>query len=649
MENITIKLPDGSKKELPGGSNGFDLASSIGPGLAKDAVAITANGIQQDLFDPLQSGSEVSIITIKSAEGLEIMRHTLTAQVLASAIKNLYPDAKLAIGPTIEDGFYYDFLPTKAVSIDDLPQIEDEMRNILNNSSQINKTYHTKDEALNMFDNLEEGFKSEIICDAEQNDNFQIYTQKPTGFIDLCKGPHLPNLDHIGAFKLTKVSGAYWRGDSSKPMLTRIYGTAWNSQKDLDKYLKRLEQAEEVDHRKLGKEMNLFHFQEEAPGMVFWHPNGWTIYTQLQQYVREIQKQAGYFEVNTPEVVDRKLWEKSGHWDKYRENMFITEIDEEHANEKRTNALKPMNCPNHVQIYNQGIKSYRDLPFRLSEFGKCHRYEASGTMHGLMRVRGFTQDDAHIFCTEDQIESETKNFIDLVSKMYKDLGFEEFKIKLSTRPEKRIGSDASWDKAEKSLQDAIEKLQLPYSIDEGDGAFYGPKLDFVLTDAIGRKWQCGTLQVDFNLPGRFDSTYIGSDGTKHTPVLLHRAALGSFERFIGILLENYGGKLPLWLSPIQTVIAAITDEANSFAADLNRNLLSKGIRSNLDIRNEQISYKVREHSRNKVPYIVAVGKKEVAENTVSVRQLGSDKSVVMSVEEFTQKVLIDSENPLQRQ
>ena len=649
MENITIKLPDGSKKELPGGSNGFDLASSIGPGLAKDAVAITANGIQQDLFDPLQSGSEVSIITIKSAEGLEIMRHTLTAQVLASAIKNLYPDAKLAIGPTIEDGFYYDFLPTKAVSIDDLPQIEDEMRNILNNSSQINKTYHTKDEALNMFDNLEEGFKSEIICDAEQNDNFQIYTQKPTGFIDLCKGPHLPNLDHIGAFKLTKVSGAYWRGDSSKPMLTRIYGTAWNSQKDLDKYLKRLEQAEEVDHRKLGKEMNLFHFQEEAPGMVFWHPNGWTIYTQLQQYVREIQKQAGYFEVNTPEVVDRKLWEKSGHWDKYRENMFITEIDEEHANEKRTNALKPMNCPNHVQIYNQGIKSYRDLPFRLSEFGKCHRYEASGTMHGLMRVRGFTQDDAHIFCTEDQIESETKNLIDLVSKMYKDLGFEEFKIKLSTRPEKRIGSDASWDKAEKSLQDAIEKLQLPYSIDEGDGAFYGPKLDFVLTDAIGRKWQCGTLQVDFNLPGRFDSTYIGSDGTKHTPVLLHRAALGSFERFIGILLENYGGKLPLWLSPIQTVIAAITDEANSFAADLNRNLLSKGIRSNLDIRNEQISYKVREHSRNKVPYIVAVGKKEVAENTVSVRQLGSDKSVVMSVEEFTQKVLIDSENPLQRQ
>ena len=646
MENITIKLPDGSKKELPGGSNGFDLASSIGPGLAKDAVAITANGIQQDLFDPLQSGSEVSIITIKSAEGLEIMRHTLTAQVLASAIKNLYPDAKLAIGPTIEDGFYYDFLPTKAVSIDDLPQIEDEMRNILNNSSQINKTYHTKDEALNMFDNLEEGFKSEIICDAEQNDNFQIYTQKPTGFIDLCKGPHLPNLDHIGAFKLTKVSGAYWRGDSSKPMLTRIYGTAWNSQKDLDKYLKRLEQAEEVDHRKLGKEMNLFHFQEEAPGMVFWHPNGWTIYTQLQQYVREIQKQAGYFEVNTPEVVDRKLWEKSGHWDKYRENMFITEIDEEHANEKRTNALKPMNCPNHVQIYNQGIKSYRDLPFRLSEFGKCHRYEASGTMHGLMRVRGFTQDDAHIFCTEDQIESETKNFIDLVSKMYKDLGFEEFKIKLSTRPEKRIGSDASWDKAEKSLQDAIEKLQLPYSIDEGDGAFYGPKLDFVLTDAIGRKWQCGTLQVDFNLPGRFDSTYIGSDGSKHTPVLLHRAALGSFERFIGILLENYGGKLPLWLSPVQTVIAAITDEANSFAEDLHINLLSQGIRANLDIRNEQISYKVREHSRNKVPYIVAIGKKEVSDRTVSVRKLGSDKNTVMDADDFIKEIISGSKNPL---
>jgi threonyl-tRNA synthetase len=646
VETINITLPDGSKKSLPKASNGLDLAKSIGPGLAKDAVAVVVNNEQRDLSDELINNAEVSIITIKSNEGLEIMRHTLAAQVLASAIKNLYPDAKLAIGPTIEDGFYYDFLPTKPVSIDDLPNIEKEMKSIIGQSTQITKTYHSKNDAISMFDNLEEGFKAEIINDSDQTDNFQIYTQDSSGFIDLCRGPHLPNLNLIGEFKLTKVSGAYWRGDSEKPMLTRIYGTAWNNKKDLNNYLERLSKAEEVDHRKLGKEMDLFHFQEEAPGMVFWHPKGWTIYTQLQQYVREMQKKAGYFEVNTPEVVDRKLWEKSGHWDKYRENMFITEIDEEHANEKRTNALKPMNCPNHVQIYNQGIKSYRDLPFRLSEFGKCHRYEASGTMHGLMRVRGFTQDDAHIFCTEDQIESETKNFIDLLSTMYSDLGFSDFKIKLSTRPEKRIGSDASWDKAEKALQDAIEKLKLPYTIDEGDGAFYGPKLDFVLTDAIGRKWQCGTLQVDFNLPGRFDSTYIGADGSKHTPVLLHRAALGSFERFIGILLENYEGKLPLWLSPTQTVIAAITDEANDYAEELNKKLLSHKLRTEVDIRNEQISYKVREHSLNKVPYIVAVGKKEVADKTVSVRKLGSDKNTVMSTDDFIKEIVSGSKNPL---
>ena len=430
-------------------------------------------------------------------------------------------------------------------------------------------------------------------------------------------------------------------------MLTRIYGTAWRTKKELQSYLEKLEKAEQVDHRKLGKEMDLFHFQEEAPGMVFWHPKGWTIYTQLQSYVREMQKRAGYSEVNTPEVVDRKLWETSGHWDKYRENMFITEIDEEHANEKRTNALKPMNCPNHVQIYNQGIKSYRDLPFRLSEFGKCHRYEASGTMHGLMRVRGFAQDDGHIFCTEDQIESETKGFIDLLSAMYKDLGFTEFKIKLSTRPEQRIGSDASWDKAEKALEDAIEKLELEYFIDEGDGAFYGPKLDFVLTDAIGRKWQCGTLQVDFNLPGRFDSTFVGEDGAKYTPVLLHRAALGSFERFIGILLENYEGKLPFWLAPTQVVLAAITDDANEYTVNLNDTLVNEGIRSELDIRNEQISYKVREHSLQKIPYIVAIGKKEINDNTVSVRTLGSDKNIVMATDEFIEKLLLESKNPIQ--
>ena len=647
MGNINVTLPDGSSKELPANSNGLDLAKSIGAGLAKDAIAVVIDDEQKDLSDSLTDGSKVSIITIKSPEGLEIMRHTLAAQVLASAVKELFPNAKLAIGPTIEDGFYYDFFGV-SISIDDLPKIEKKMHEIIANKSTIIKTYHSKKESLALFNELDESFKAEIINDSDQKDNFQIYTQETSGFIDLCRGPHLPSLDKVGAFKLTKVSGAYWRGDSDKPMLTRIYGTAWNSEKDLKKYLDKLEKAEEIDHRKLGKDMDLFHFQEEAPGMVFWHPKGWTIYTQLQQYVREKQKKAGYFEVNTPEVVDRKLWEKSGHWDKYRENMFITEIDEEHANEKRTNALKPMNCPNHVQIYNQGIKSYRDLPFRLSEFGKCHRYEASGTMHGLMRVRGFTQDDAHIFCTEDQIESETKNFIDLLSSMYNDLGFKDFKIKLSTRPEKRIGSDSSWDKAEKALEDAIEKLKLPYVIDEGDGAFYGPKLDFVLTDAIGRKWQCGTLQVDFNLPGRFDSTFIGKDGLKHTPVLLHRAALGSFERFIGILLENYEGKLPLWLSPHQVVIAAITDEANEYAEKLCLMLQNNKIRAEVDIRNEQISYKVREHSLKKIPYIVAVGKNEIANNSVSVRKLGENKNIVMSVDEFTDEIHSLSKNPLEQ-
>ena len=645
MENIKVTLPDGSSKQLPKGSTGADLALAIGPGLAKDAVAIEINNEQKDLSDLLEDNDSVSIITIKSDDGLEIMRHTIAAQVLASAIKNLYPEAKLAIGPTIEQGFYYDFLPTKPVSIDDLPKIEKEMKKILSTKSPIKKTYHSKSDAISLFDNQDETFKAEIISDSDQSENFQIYTQEKSGFVDLCKGPHLPNFNLIGEFKLTKVSGAYWRGDSTKPMLTRIYGTAWRTKKELQSYLEKLEKAEQVDHRKLGKEMDLFHFQEEAPGMVFWHPKGWTIYTQLQSYVREMQKRAGYSEVNTPEVVDRKLWETSGHWDKYRENMFITEIDEEHANEKRTNALKPMNCPNHVQIYNQGIKSYRDLPFRLSEFGKCHRYEASGTMHGLMRVRGFAQDDGHIFCTEDQIESETKGFIDLLSAMYKDLGFTEFKIKLSTRPEKRIGSDASWDKAEKALEDAIEKLELEYFIDEGDGAFYGPKLDFVLTDAIGRKWQCGTLQVDFNLPGRFDSTFVGEDGAKHTPVLLHRAALGSFERFIGILLENYEGKLPFWLAPTQVVLAAITDDANEYTVNLNDTLVNEGIRSELDIRNEQISYKVREHSLQKIPYIVAIGKKEINDNTVSVRTLGSDKNIVMATDDFIEKLLLESNLP----
>ena len=638
MGNIVVNLPDGSGKDLPKDSNGNDLAALIGPGLAKDAIAMSVNGEQRDLSDTLADGDNVSIITIKSDEGLEIMRHTLTAQVLAQAVKNIYPASKLAIGPTIEDGFYYDFLFEKPISSEELPKIEEEMRKIISNKSEINKTLHDKKDAMSKFKNLDEGFKALIIDEADQKKDFQIYEQKETGFIDLCRGPHLPSLEYIGEFKLTKISGAYWKGNSENEMLTRIYGTAWRTKKELDTYIEKMQKAEEVDHRKLGKEMDLFHFQEEAPGMVFWHPKGWSIYTQLQYYVRKMQKNAGYSEVNTPEVVDRKLWEKSGHWDQYRENMFITEIDEEHANEKRTNALKPMNCPNHVQIYNQDIRSYRDLPFRLCEFGKCHRYEPSGTMHGLMRVRGFAQDDAHIFCTEDQIESETANFIALLSKMYSDLGFNEFKIKLSTRPEKRVGSDASWDKAEKALQDAIEKLDIDYEIDEGDGAFYGPKLDFVLTDAIGRKWQCGTWQADFNLPGRFDSTYVGEDGAKHTPVLLHRAALGSFERFIGILLENYGGNLPLWMSPTQVVLATITDEANAYADDIEKKLLDLGVRVISDKRNEQISYKVREHSKSKSSIILALGKKEIDDKTVSVRRLGSEKTEVKKLDKFLKEI-----------
>ncbi len=645
MGNIVVNLPDGSGKDLPKDSNGNDLAALIGPGLAKDAIAMSVNGEQRDLSDTLADGDNVSIITIKSDEGLEIMRHTLAAQVLAQAVKNIYPTSKLAIGPTIEDGFYYDFLFEKPISSEELIGIEEEMRKIISNKSEINKTLHDKKDAISKFRDLDEGFKESIIEEAEQKKDFQIYEQKETGFIDLCRGPHLPSLEYIGEFKLTKISGAYWKGDSENEMLTRIYGTAWRTKKELDSYIEKMHKAEEVDHRKLGKEMDLFHFQEEAPGMVFWHPKGWSIYTQLQYYVRKMQKNAGYSEVNTPEVVDRKLWEKSGHWDQYRENMFITEIDEEHANEKRTNALKPMNCPNHVQIYNQDIRSYRDLPFRLCEFGKCHRYEPSGTMHGLMRVRGFAQDDAHIFCTEDQIESETANFIALLSKMYSDLGFNEFKIKLSTRPEKRVGSDASWDKAEKALQDAIEKLDIDYEIDEGDGAFYGPKLDFVLTDAIGRKWQCGTWQADFNLPGRFDSTYVGKDGAKHTPVLLHRAALGSFERFIGILLENYGGNLPLWLSPTQVVLATITDEAKVYADDIEKKLLDLGVRVISDKRNEQISYKVREHSKSKSSMILALGKKEVDDKTVSVRRLGSEKTEVKKLDAFVKSLAEEIQIP----
>ena len=629
---MNITLPDGSIRALEVGSNGLDLANDIGPGLAKAAIAVSVNGVQKDLCDPINEDSEVSIITIDSDEGLEIMRHTLTAQVLARAVKNLYPDAKLAIGPTISDGFYYDFEFVESITPDDLGKIEKEMQKIINSKSSITKKLHSKKDALKVFSSIGETYKESIISESEQEDNFQLYYQENDEFVDLCRGPHLPSLKHIGAFKLTKLAGAYWKGNSKNKMLTRIYGTAWKNEKDLNAYLHSIEEAEKRDHRKIGKEMNLFHFQEEAPGMVFWHPNGWTVYRILQNFMREKLEAFDYQEINTPLVVDRKLWEASGHWDKYRENMFITEIDEEHANEKRTNALKPMNCPCHVQVYNQGLKSYRDLPIRYAEFGSCHRYEASGTMHGLMRVRGFTQDDGHIFCTEEQIETETKLFIELLSNTYKDLGFEKFDIKLSTRPEIRVGSDEVWDKAESALESAIKKLELPYKIEEGDGAFYGPKLDFVLTDAIGREWQCGTFQADFNLPERLDAEYVGEDGLKHRPVMIHRAVLGSFERFIGVLIENYSGKLPFWLAPVQVAVATIISDVNGYAAEIVNKLENMGIRCIEDYRNEKISYKVREHSATKVPVIIALGQREKESQTVSVRRIGSDKTVSMSLE-----------------
>ena len=635
---MKITLPDNTSRELPEGSSGYDLAKDIGPGLAKSAVAITIDGVQRDLHDLIDADATVSIITIESDQGIEIMRHTLTAQVLARAIKNLYPKSKLAIGPTIQDGFYYDIETDESISSDDLSKIEEEMKKIIKTKSAITKKLVSKKEALKIFKSNKEPYKEIIINESDQDDNFQLYYQDDEEFVDLCRGPHLPNLGFIGSFKLTKVSGAYWKGDSKNSMLTRIYGTAFNNDKDLQNHLDNIEEALKRDHRKLGKEMDLFHFQDEAPGMVFWHPYGWNIYKTLQNFMRNKLDKNGYLEINTPQVVDRKLWEASGHWDKYRENMFITEIDEEHANEKRVNALKPMNCPCHVQVYNQGIRSYKDLPIRYAEFGSCHRYEASGTMHGLMRVRGFTQDDGHIFCTQDQIESETALFISLLSEIYSSLGFKKFDIKLSTRPEVRIGSDEVWDKAESALESAIKKLDYPYTVDEGDGAFYGPKLDFVLTDAIGREWQCGTFQADFNLPNRLDAEYVGEDGKKHHPVMIHRAILGSFERFIGILIENYAGKLPFWLAPQQVVVASIISEVNDYALEVQELLKDQGIRAEADLRNEKISYKVRDHSNKKVPIILAIGKKEMSDKTVSVRRIGSNETEVLDLKLAIKKI-----------
>ena len=636
-----ITLPDKSKRDFEEPLTIEQLAADIGPGLAKSTVAGKISGERVDASELITKDCEVEILTADTEDGLEIIRHSC-AHLLAHALKQLYPEVKLAIGPTIDDGFYYDILLKHKITEEDLTKIEKRMKKLASENYEVVREVVSKKKAKETFKSRKEDYKLKIIQDIPDKETIALYHHKE--YIDMCRGPHVTNTRHLRAFKLTKVSGAYWRGNSKNEMLQRIYGTAWKNKKDLDKYLVNLLEAEKRDHRKIGRQLNLFHFQEEAPGMVFWHSKGWTIYRILEDFMRKQQRGAGYEEINTPQLVDRKLWEQSGHWDKYRENMFITEIDEEHANEKRTNALKPMNCPCHVQVYNQGLKSYRDLPIRLAEFGSCHRYEASGTLHGLMRVRAMTQDDGHIFCTEGQIESETKNFIEVLSHVYKELGFEKFSIKLSTRPEVRVGSDSVWDRSEAALENAIKNLDLPYEISEGDGAFYGPKLDFVLTDALQREWQCGTLQADFNLPERLDTNYVGEDGAKHRPVMLHRAILGSFERFIGILIEHYAGSLPVWLSPIQVVVMNITDKHSKFAKEVTDSLEKNGFRVKSDLRNEKITYKIRDHSMHKVPYLLVVGDRELKENTISVRARGAKDLGSMSVKEFSNMLSKDIKN-----
>ncbi len=629
---IEIKLPDNSIKKFKNPVSIIEVAESIGPGLAKATVAGKVNGKLKDACDLIEENASLEIIRAQDQEGLEIIRHSC-AHLFGHALKQIYPDAKMAIGPVIKNGFYYDIDLEKSLTQDDLEKIENKMKKLSDTDYEVVKEVVPKKDAEDIFKSRNEDYKLEILKDIKSKETVGLYYHQE--YIDMCRGPHVNSMKHIKAFKLTHVAGAYWRGDSKNKMLQRVYGTLWNSNKDLEKHLNNLKEASKRDHRKLGQKFDLFHFQEEAPGMVFWHPKGWTIFRLLENFIREKQLKAGYEEIKTPQVLDRKLWEKSGHWDKYRENMYITEIDEEHANEKRVNALKPMSCPAHVQIYNQGIKSYRDLPVRLAEFGCCHRYEASGTLHGLMRVRQLTQDDGHIFCTEDQIESETQNFIEVLSEVYKELGFRKFKINLSTRPDVRVGSDEVWDKAEDALRHAINKLNLEYEVSEGDGAFYGPKLDFILTDAIDREWQCGTLQLDFNLPDRLDATFVGEDGEKHKPVMMHRAILGSVERFIGILIEEFDGNFPVWLSPIQVVIMNISQKHEEKVKKIQEKLESKGFRVKLDLRNEKITYKIRDHSMQRVPYQLVVGDKEEVTNTVSVRARKGEDLGSMQIEDFS--------------
>ena len=631
LPQISLSFPDGASRHYPVGTTPAEVAASISPSLAKKAVAARVNGAQWDLAWPIEFDAEIAIETMADPVGLELIRHEL-AHIMARAVQELWPEVRVTIGPVVQNGWYYDFDREEPFTPEDLGAIEKRMKEIIAARDPVRTEVWDRDRAIAHYEAAGEPFKVELVEAIPEDQKIRMYWHG--GWQDLCRGPHLQNTGQVPAdsFKLMSVAGAYWRGDSANKQLQRIYGVAFRNREDLKAYLHMLEEAAKRDHRKLGREMELFHLQEEAPGMVFWHPNGWTIYSELMAYMSRRLRRAGYREIKTPQVVDRVLWEKSGHWEAYRENMFLVEVEEEGYKEKRINALKPMNCPCHVQVYNQGLKSYRDLPLRLAEFGSCHRYESSGSMHGLMRVRGFTQDDAHIFCTEDQIEAECASFIALLSSVYRDLGFEKFDIKLSTRPDVRIGSDETWDKVEGALKGAIEKLGLPYEINPGDGAFYGPKLDFKLTDAIGREWQCGTFQVDPNLPDRLGAEYVGEDGARHRPYMLHRAILGSFERFIGILIENYAGKLPFWLAPRQVVVASIVSDADGYVQEVVEALTAAGLRAEADTRNEKINYKVREHSVGKVPVILAIGMKEVEERSVSLRRLGETRSESLALD-----------------
>ena len=637
---VAITLPDGSKREFDKPVSGADVAADIGPGLAKAALAVRVGGEMKDLSTVIDADAEIAIVTTKDEDALELLRHDC-AHVMAEAVKELFPGTQVTIGPNIENGFYYDFARDEPFVPEDLEKIEARMHEIVKRDEPVTREVWDRAEAIKFFKDKGEHYKAEIIEGIPGDEEVSLYRQGD--FIDLCRGPHLPSTGKLGkAFKLTKLAGAYWRGDSKHEMLQRIYGTCWAEKKQLKAYLHMLEEAEKRDHRRLGREMSLFHLQDVATGAVFWHPKGWTLYRTLRSYMRERLNAEGYIEVNTPQMVDRVLWEASGHWDKFREHMFTSDVED------KVLGLKPMNCPCHVQIFKQGITSYRDLPIRMAEFGACHRNEPSGALHGLMRLRAFVQDDAHIFCTEDQITSETQAFCRLLQSVYKDLGFEDVIVKFSDRPEGRAGSDETWDKAERALQDATTATGLETELNPGDGAFYGPKLDFVLRDAIGRDWQCGTLQVDFVLPERLDASYVGVDGEKHRPVMLHRAILGSFERFLGILIEHYAGKFPLWLAPLQVVVATITSEADDYATRVHAALCEAGLKAELDIRNEKINYKIREHSVAKVPIILVIGAKEAADGTVAMRRLGGKDQENLVLKEATARLQEEAAGPLAR-